>query len=281
MGQYLEKEFRFTDNEFDYLSQFALDKTGIYLSSAKKELVYSRLSKRIRMLGLGDFGEYCEYLSNNTSSEVKEFINAITTNVTSFFREYHHFEYLRDNLLPDLISKRRTDSNLRLRAWSAGCSTGKEAYSIASILNDCILDLDVWDVKLLATDVDSQTLRQANSGEYPIESQSEIPVNHRQWFYETRNGDEKILSARYDLKKIISFLALNLIGPWPMKGKFDFIFYRNVAIYFDVQTRRSIVNRMADLLEIGGYLFIGHSESLFGMSDRFVPVGKTIHQKVR
>ena len=277
-----KKEFLFTDKDFSYLSTLAGEIAGISLSSGKRELIYGRLAKRLRVLNLNDFKEYCMLLKEGESEEHTHFINAITTNVTAFFRENHHFEFMADTLLPELIRKKSAGSRPRLRIWSAGCSSGKEPYSIAMVLKECIPDLERWDAKILATDLDSNILEVAKSGVYPKERLQEIGLERRKrWFQIGRGVNENSIKIDDDLKQMVTYRKLNLNEDWPMKGDFDIIFCRNVTIYFDRETRIKLLDRFAERLDDDGCLFVGHSESLFGLTQRFSTVGRTIHRKIR
>lgn len=279
-----KKEFLFTESDFLYLSNLAADVAGIKLTESKRELVYGRLAKRLRLLNISSFKQYCSYLKQkdeDNKGEVTHFINAITTNVTSFFRENHHFEYLSNTLLPELIEKKKGVVKPRLRIWSAGCSTGKEPYSIAMVLRECIPDIDRWDVKILATDLDSNVLDTARRGVYAEERIKDLSIIRRQnWFYQGKEKNKGTVKVRDEIKQLVSFKALNLTGHWPMQGLFDFIFYRNVAIYFDKDTRIQVIDRMANQMMPEARLFVGHSESLFGLTTRFTAVGRTIHTRV-
>jgi chemotaxis protein methyltransferase CheR len=276
----IEKEFAFTDRDFDYISQIVGERVGIDLPKTKRELIYGRLAKRLRKLGIKSFKEYCDRLEQGDEEEFTNFINAITTNVTSFFRENHHFEFLRNTLLPDLIQKQKYASQPRLRVWSAGCSSGREPYTIAMVLKETIPDLDRWDAKILATDLDSHILEVARKGIYSIDHLNEIPQeSQKRWLKVGHGSNEGDFIIRNELKQLISFRQLNLLSGWPMQGLFDFIFCRNVTIYFDTNNRMNVVNRFADQLVDDGHLFVGHSESLFGLTHRFKSVGHTIHLK--
>lgn len=276
-----EKEFSFTDANFKFLSQLVYDTAGISLNEDKRELVYGRLSKRLRILGMTTFNQYCDLLKTDDDDEIVHFINAITTNVTNFFREIHHFEYLETTLLPELIRNKSDAFEPKLRVWSAGCSSGNEPYSIAMVLKECITNLDRWDAKILATDLDSNILEVAKNGVYPISNIESVSDRRiKNWFKNGKGSNEGVAKVSGELSDLITYKKLNLMDPWPMRGLFDFIFCRNVAIYFDKETRETVINRMADQLKDGGCLFVGHSETLFGVSTRFECVGKTIYKKV-
>jgi chemotaxis protein methyltransferase CheR len=272
-----DREFHLSDREFGELRRLVREHTGIALADSKRELVYSRLVRRLRRLSLGSFAEYLELLARGEPAELEEFTNAITTNLTSFFREGHHFEFLSDTVFPEL--EKRNAAQRRLRIWSAGCSTGEEPYSIAIALQEALARFRGWDVKILATDLDSNVVAHAQAGEYKVERFEKMPTARRErWFDETRPG---LYTASAALKSLISFRQLNLMHAWPFKGPFDIIFCRNVVIYFDKETQRELFGRMADLQHDGDHLFIGHSESLFKVSERYQLIGKTIYRKVR
>ncbi len=270
------REFRFTRQEFKFIRDLVKEKTGISLSEAKRDMVYSRLSRRIRQLELGSFHEYCQLLRDETGDEFVNFVNAITTNLTAFFREPHHFEYLAKHALPELMSARRL--HRRLRLWSAGCSTGEEPYSLAMVLRE-IVPKD-WDAKLLATDLDSNVLDTAQKGIYALERVKAVsPARLRAFFQKGRGELADMARANDALREVISFNQLNLMGEWPMRGPFDVIFCRNVVIYFDKPTQSILFDRFANMLADDGYLFVGHSESLYRVTERFELIGQTIYRK--
>lgn len=272
-----EREFSFSDEEFHFLAQFANQRTGIVLSDNKKDMVYSRLVRRLRALKLKSFADYCALIqTDNAPDEVVNLVNAITTNLTSFFREYHHFEHLRnDVLLPLLMQKKSTK---RLRIWSSACSAGMEPYSIAMVLKSVLPDLKSWDAKILATDIDTNILKTAMAGEYAIEQLDNIP---NEYLIDVLvNESLHKIKMSPTLQSMITFKSLNLMEDWPMKGPFDVIFCRNVVIYFDKPTQSKLFARMADILTPDGWLYIGHSENLFQVCNRFELVGRTVYRKV-
>ncbi len=254
--------------------------TGITMNPNKRQLIMRRLLGRLKALGMRSYRDYIEYLRAGDQNELVEFSNAVTTNLTSFFREQHHFKFLAEEILPTII-KEKASNGKRLRIWSAGCSTGEEPYSIAMTLSNMIGELKNWDVKILATDLDSKVLQTSKDGIYNSQRIEKIPKNflHR-WFNTNKINNENSYTAKSDLKKLITFNRLNLMEAWPMKGKFDIIFCRNVIIYFDKPTQRTLVNRYADIVTDKGYLMLGHSETLLNVSTRFNLIGKTIYQKV-
>jgi chemotaxis protein methyltransferase CheR len=259
-----------------------MEHAGIHLTPSKRELVYGRLAKRLRHLGLSSFHQYCELLNEKENGELVQCINAITTNVTSFFREDHHFDYLATTVFPQLYDKYKHQIKPRIRIWSAGCSSGEEPYSIAMILKKQVYFSEKWDIKILATDLDSNILDKARTGIYTLDQLEKIASgNHKHWFRKGLSKDKRQLHIAPEIKESIYFRQLNLTASqWPMQGPFDVIFCRNVVIYFDKKTRQALLNRFADILSEDGYLFIGHSESLFGFTDRFKSVGKTMYKKI-
>lgn len=274
----MSREFRFTDKDFIYIRKLVAEKTGIHLSEAKRDMVYSRLSRRLRTLNLDRFDRYCELLKDDKHDEMVQFINAITTNLTAFFRENHHFEYLKNTVLPGLF---RTKADKRIRIWSAGCSTGEEPYSIAVIVKELARSHPGWDIKILATDLDTNVVQKASSGIYSMQRVNGISKERLHNYFQKSSDikTDEIRVAR-ELRELITFKQLNLMHDWPMKGPFDVIFCRNVVIYFDKNTQRKLFDRYANLLSDDGHLFIGHSESLFKVSDRFKLIGGTMYQKI-
>ena len=271
-----EREFHLSDREFEEIRRLVREHTGISLAASKRELVYSRLVRRLRRLSLRTFAEYLALLGSGEAAELEEFANAITTNLTSFFREAYHFEFLADTVLPAI--ERRNAASRRLRIWSAGCSTGEEPYSIAIALNEAMARFRGWDVRILATDLDSNVVAHARAGDYKEERFAKMSDARRsRWFEETQPGT---FSASPALRSLITFRQLNLMHEWPFKGPFDVIFCRNVVIYFDKPTQRQLFDRMAGVQRSDDHLFIGHSESLFKVSDRYQLIGKTIYRKV-
>ena len=272
--------FDFTDNDFNYISNLINEHAGIRLISTKRELVYARLSKRLRALGINTFREYCDLLRDGDVQELIHCINAITTNVTTFFREIHHFEFLEKTVLPALIEQKGRTPMPRLRIWSAGCSSGEEPYSIEIVMREQTA-LQRWDVKVLATDLDTHILERANKGHYDIKQLEKVsPERCKRWFRVGTGNNTNLVSVVPELRERIRFRQLNLKDEWPMRGPFDAIFCRNVVIYFDKEMQKKLFNRFADMLTPNGYLFIGHSESLFGISDRFKVAGRTIYRKI-
>jgi chemotaxis protein methyltransferase CheR len=270
-------DFALSQAEFDRLRALVREHTGISLSDAKRQLVYGRLARRLRALKLATFAEYIGLIEGGESAELEEFTNAITTNLTSFFRERHHFDYLSREMLPALAG--RTGPR-RLRVWCCAASTGEEPYSIAMVLREAATLLYGWDVKLLATDLDSAVLAAGEAGVYAEERFQGMDRRRLERFFDQGRGSQAgKLRARDELRGLITFKQLNLMHDWPMRGPFDAIFCRNVIIYFDKETQRALFERMARLQRPGDYLFLGHSENLYRVSDRYELIGKTIYRR--
>jgi chemotaxis protein methyltransferase CheR len=272
------REFAFSDEDFDALRTLVKELTGINLSDQKRELVYGRLARRLRALRLRTFAEYRELLSSDGGQEIGELCNAITTNLTSFFRESHHFDYLREHVLQARAAQRGPAR--RMRIWSAGCSTGEEPYSLAMTVLETLPDLRSWDIKILATDLDSDVLARAQRGVYAGERVRGMnPQRLSRFFIESRGRDGPSYEVIPELMSLITFKQLNLMHPLPMKGPLDVVFCRNVVIYFDKDTQRDLFSRVARLQRTSDLLFLGHSESLFKVSESYNPIGKTIYRR--
>jgi chemotaxis protein methyltransferase CheR len=272
------REFAFGEEDFQSLRALVKLLTGIHLSEQKRELVYGRLTRRLRALQLRSFAEYRERLQRD-GQEVAELCNAITTNLTSFFREPHHFQYLREHVLAPLAAGR--SAGRRLRIWSAGCSTGEEPYSIAMTILEALPEAASWDVRILATDLDSDVLRRARRGVYPVErTRCLSPARLQRFFSERQEAGGLCHQIAPEVAALVTFKQLNLIQALPMRGPLDAIFCRNVVIYFDKETQRELFVRIARLQRPRDLLFLGHSESLFKVCDSYALIGKTIHRRV-
>ena len=272
--------FSFTDADFTRLRSLVKGLTGISLSDQKRELVYGRLTRRLRALGFTSFKDYCDYLEENQASELEHFTNAITTNLTSFFRENHHFEMLTDGPVKDWLHKRLC-MNGKLRIWSAGSSTGEEAYSIAMTLAETIPDVFNKNVKILATDLDTNVVATGRGGVYPENRIESLDRDRKSKWFSRGSGElNGMVKVSDKLRDMVTFNQLNLMGDWPMRGQFDVIFCRNVVIYFDKPTQGTLFNRYADQLCDDGVLFIGHSETMADVCDRFELVAKTMYRKL-
>lgn len=273
-----DREFDFTEADFERIRQFVSEHTGIVLTEKKKDMVYGRLSKRIRQGDFDSFSAFIDALEEGDEDEQDFMINAITTNLTAFFREKHHFEFLKNTVMPSLVKKKGHKKHLRV--WSAGCSTGEEPYSIAIILKESLADFDDWDVKILATDLDANVIAHGKAGIYRhdrIDGLDETRI--KRWFKRGSGDNADMVKVSPELQQMITFKRLNLLHEWPMSGPFDLMFCRNVVIYFDKDTQRVLFDRYADILAPDAHLFIGHSESLFKVSSRFDSLGQTIYRK--
>lgn len=269
------------DVEFHYLRRFVLEQCGISLGEHKRQLVQGRLSRRLRALNLSTFESYCDLLRRDPQSELGELASAISTNVTAFFREAHHYDLLSNELLPRWLKEKRRDGD-RLRIWSAGCSTGEEPYALAMVLAEALEQTgSKVDAKILATDLSPQALATAREGVYALERLAGISDERcRRWMLRGGAEYEGLACVHPRLRELVTIEPLNLLHPWPMRGPFDAIFCRNVVIYFDQPTKQRLFRRYADLLPVGGYLFLGHSESLHGINDQFELIGRTVYRKL-
>lgn len=277
----VDDKLTLTDAEFEQISDRVYQHCGINLHDGKKELVRSRLAKILRVGRFESFSRYMEHVAADTTGQAfSELIDSLSTNLTSFFRESVHFDYLATGYLPELIARRRSQNQLRLRGWSAGCSSGEEPYSIAITLLESLQERSRWDVKLLATDISTRILKRAQEGVYDQERIEPVPaaLKNRYLIRHRKNGHKKYEVAPA-LRQIIVFKYLNLMEDWPFHGPFDFIFCRNVMIYFDKPTQQRLIDRFWQVLAPGGILFTGHSESLTGIHHSFRYVQPTIYRK--
>jgi chemotaxis protein methyltransferase CheR len=255
-----------TSAQFKKISGMVYQVCGINLQVGKEGLIKSRLLKRLSALGLSSFDDYLAYLERDRSGgELITMIDALATNKTSFFREAQHFDYLRQHILPKLRAETR-----RLRIWSAGCSSGEEPYTLGIVLREEWPDLDRRDVRILATDISTKILGKAREASYDQEAVAEVPPSLiPKYFTCVQEKPARRYQVKEQITALVKFARLNLMGEWPMKGPFNMIFCRNVMIYFDKPTQQELVQRFWELLEPGGHLFIGHSESLTSSSRRF------------
>lgn len=270
MSGILRPELILADDDFNFIVKKVKDTLGIVLAPHKRNMVYRRLAKRVKELGYDNFSMYCQKLEND-GNEVIFLANAITTNLTSFFREEHHFEHLAE-----LLKTKYKDAD-SLRIWSAGCSSGCEPYTIAMVVHEAGSANLIRNTKILATDIDTNMLDYGSEGIYPIEMLEKIPDEYHKYI-ETNNANF-IVSPK--LKNLVHFKRLNLQEKWPMQGSFDIIFCRNVVIYFSKDTQKVLFDRYADYIKDDGTLYIGHSENITGITNRFELCGRTIYRKVR
>lgn len=254
----VDGEYLLTSRDFKKIAGLLREQSGIHLSEQKAALVYSRLTSRLRKLKLRSFTDYCTMLASPQGlQERSELVAALTTNVTSFFREPHHFDHLRTHVIEPMIGRVRAGGRMRL--WSSACSTGEEAYSLALTLLAVMPDASQYDVKILATDIDQVVLETARSGVYATDSIESIPKPLcEKWTAPAEAPGTRRL--RDEVKRLIAFRQLNLVGEWPMRGVFDAIFCRNVAIYFEAATQRAVWRRFHEYLGPEGRLYVGHSE---------------------
>ncbi len=268
-----------TDAEFNQLSQLVYQHAGIHLPPQKKELVRSRLTKFLRSRKLASFHEYYQaVLKDTTGLELINLLDAISTNMTAFWREPKHFEFLGQELLPTLQQKcKRTP---QWRFWSAGCSSGEEPYTMAMVLLNAMANKDLTAVKIYASDINTQVLNQAQRGIYPLSRVEPLsPEWRRRYFQKGVNQFEGYVRVKPEVKQLVEFFRLNLMDHFPFKQEFDVIFCRNVMIYFEKGTQTELVNKFYQCLKPNGYLFIGHSESLCNISHQFAYVKPTIYRK--
>lgn len=260
-------EYVLMREDFRIIARIMRDMAGISLPEAKATLVYSRLAKRIRTLGLRSFSEYCALVQDEAGdAERQEMMGALTTNVTRFFRESHHFEHLRTRVLPPLVAHAKSGGRIRL--WSAACSSGQEPYSIALTVLALLPDAPRFDIRILATDIDRTMLAVGRAGLYDESEIEAVPQELRdRWFEPANNNSAKVRIAEA-ARSLVAFRSLNLIGTWPMRVRFQAIFCRNVVIYFDDDSQQQIWSRMVPLLDAGGTLYIGHSERVSGPAER-------------
>ena len=270
-----------SESEFRKISDMVYTHCGINLHDGKKELVRARLAKRLRLGNFKTFPQYMRHvLQDNTGKEFSLLIDSISTNLTSFFREGRHFEFLKEKFLPKMLERKRKNRNFRIRAWSAGCSSGEEPYSIAITLLQAIAGQGRWDVKVLATDISTSMLETARMGIYSKERIGPVPLMQRNKYLILRHKNRrKAFEVGKGLRDAVIFKYLNLQQDWPITGPLDFIFCRNVMIYFDKPTQQHLISRFWDLLDSGGVLFTGHSESLTGIKHRFNYIQPTIYMK--
>ncbi len=267
-----EREFAFTEKEFQRIRKMIYEHAGINLSDAKKDMVYSRLGRRLRINKLTTFAEYLRLLEENSEVEWEAFVNSLTTNLTSFFREEHHFP-----LLADHISKIQHRHSIRL--WCSATSTGEEAYSMAITMMD-LFNSPTPPVKILATDLDTNVLKKAETGIYPMERVEKLsPAMLKRYFLKGSGANEGNVLVREVLRNMITFRQINLLDDyWPIEGPFDAIFCRNVMIYFDKPTQYKILQKFIPLMHSDALMFAGHSESFQHAADLFHTRGRTVYQ---
>lgn len=266
-------EFAWTNADFDRIQSLIYQRAGINLHDGKHAMVYSRLSRRLRETGYTSFNEYLGWLQNHDGPEWQEFVNALTTNLTSFFREHHHFEILADYL------KKRSSGGV-CRVWCNAASTGEEPYSIAITLMESMSSRQAY--QLVASDIDSKVLASAEKGVYRLDGLKDMGEERLQRFFMRGTGaNEGMVRVKPELRQSIQFINVNLIKDgWPFQEPFDVVFCRNVMIYFDGKTQRQVLQRIHRAMNPGGLLFAGHSENFSESRDLFVLRGKTVYERV-
>jgi chemotaxis protein methyltransferase CheR len=267
----LTREFLFTDRDFEQIRKLIYEHAGINLSASKKDMVYSRLGRRLRATGQKNFKDYLILLAEDRDSEWESFVNSLTTNLTSFFREAHHFPVLAEHVKG--LKQRRP-----INIWCNAASTGEEPYTIAMTMVDAFNSLTP-PVRIIATDIDTNALQKASAGIYSIEQVEKLPKDILERFFLKGRGDKAgQVKVRKELQDLITFSQLNLQdAQWPLNGAFDAIFCRNVMIYFDKPTQNKILQRFVPLMRKDALLFAGHSESLQSLSSLFQLRGKTVY----
>jgi len=266
-------EVQLSADQFATVAAMIYDHAGINMRAGKEGLVRARLSKRLRALALTDYDEYLAFVSSPSGrSEFTHMVDALTTNKTSFLREVAHFEFLRDQVFPKLTGP--------VRLWSAGCSSGEEPYTMAMLLNETFSNARARDIRILATDISERVLGTASTGAYNADAMTDVPAAWMQKYWKRHRSDTRdVYQAGAELRRMIHFAKLNLMDKWPMKGPFDAILCRNVMIYFDKLTQEKLVARYHALLKPGGFLFVGHSESLTGITHGFRYVQPAVYVK--
>jgi chemotaxis protein methyltransferase CheR len=271
---------RLSQRDLKRIADAVYQHCGINLHEGKEELVHARLTKMLRHSRFESFSELLDHvLANPNSADFSEFIDSLSTNLTSFFREADHFTYLAGDFLPGLLAQKRKQGPSAIRGWSAACSTGEEPYTIAMVLNDLIQKSGARiTARVLATDISQRVLRAAREGVYDRRRANPVPPAYRQYLHASDQRSNAVEPVP-EIRQMVRFAHLNLIEPWPFNGPFDFIFCRNVMIYFDKPTQQRLIERFYGILSAGGILFTGHSESLTGITHGFRYARPTIYVK--
>jgi chemotaxis protein methyltransferase CheR len=267
---------------FHQFSQLVYQQCGINLHEGKRELLQARLNKRLRATGVQSYQDYYRFVTlPDNQAEIIQFLDCISTNLTYFFREPKHFEFLEQVAMPELLASKRTTRNTRIRLWSAACSTGEEPYSLAMCVLPHLSEAEKRDFRILGTDISTRVLEIARKGLYAKDRVGKVPGGLRKQFFQRRDGadGEVYYEVAPALKQTVVFRRLNLKERYPFSGPFDYIFCRNVMIYFDKATQQELIQKMAGYLSPGGYLFVGHSESLTGLQHSLNYVRPSVYQK--
>ncbi len=268
------REFAWTNADFDQVQKLIYQRAGISLHDGKHAMVYSRLSRRLRDTGHDSFRGYLSWLESNDGPEWQEFVNALTTNLTSFFREHHHFQ-----VLTEFLKTRPSAGDLRL--WCSAASTGEEPYSIAMTVAEAVGANARYTIQ--ASDIDSKVLATAAQGVYRMEGLKGVsPEQMRKYFLRGKAGNAGLARVKPELRRAVDFLIVNLIkDDWPFREPFDVVFCRNVMIYFDAQTQRKVLEKIHKVMKPGGMLFVGHAENFGDSKDLFLLKGKTVYERLR
>lgn len=274
----LRQQAEFTDEDFTKISKIAKSNYGINLEISKKAMIKSRISKRLAALKITSFSQYCDLIDRGDSSENEHFISALTTNVTHFYREKHHFDLFDKHILPELASK--LISGGKIQIWSAACSSGQEPFSISGSVLNHIPNASSHDIKIYATDIDPKILEAAKAGRFSVDNCKFPSDDYRNRIFGSICSKLDTIPVKSKVKDLVYFDLVNLNGEWRFREKFDVIFCRNAAIYFDRETQEKLWYRLCDRLVPGGYLFIGHSERIHGRaSSQLVNIGITSYQR--
>jgi chemotaxis protein methyltransferase CheR len=269
-------------SDYEFIRDIVYQHSRINLGTDKQDLVRARLGKRLRATGLSSITDYCEYLrAPEAEDEIGQLIDAISTNHTYFFREEGHFQALEQQIIPDLTARREREGWLKLRIWSAACSSGEEPYSVAmAVTENFNRGLINWSCQIEATDISSRVLGKASAGIYPEETIRRLPAGFAKRYFQVGYGPQAgLYRVKPNLRSLINFRQLNLLeGPRPFDQPFQIILCRNVMIYFDRQTQTELISRLKSMLAPGGYLLVGHSESLSGIDHRLRMIRPATYQ---
>ncbi|MBW2000913.1 MAG: protein-glutamate O-methyltransferase [Deltaproteobacteria bacterium] len=276
------RELVLKDSEFEKFSRYVYNKCGINLHDGKKELVKARLGKILRQRDFRSFSQYYDYVLNDKSGhELILLLDSISTNLTYFFRESQHFDFLRTKALPEIMNSKASLEDNNLRVWSAGCSSGEEAYSIAIAISEILHNREKWQIKILATDLSTKVLATANTGIYEKKKIDSVPHElRRRYFQKGDNRWKGYFRVKQEVRKKISFERLNFMEEFYFNVPFDVIFCRNVMIYFDNPTKEALIGKFFQNLSNGGYLFAGHAESLTGLKHPFKYIQPSVYQRI-
>ncbi|MCG8411946.1 MAG: hypothetical protein MI739_11755 [Bacteroidales bacterium] len=272
---------KMSDSEFDKLSTFIFDQAGIKMPKVKKVMLQSRLQKRLRKLEITSFDAYIEYLfsEKGQKEEIIHMLDVVSTNKTDFFREPVHFDFLKDQVLPEFIKKQNLDN---IKIWSAGCSSGEEPYTVAMVLEEFSNEINSINYSLTGTDISSQILQKAALAVYKEERITNIPLEiKRKYFLRSKDRNKKTVRIIKKLRDKVKYKRLNFMADvYNLNKEFDVIFCRNVLIYFNRETQEKVINKLCLKLKRNGYLFIGHSESIMGMDVPLKQIKPTIFKRI-